>query len=96
MIAVAHTLGLRRTVHTGHSLGGAVALQAAVQDTEAGGPVLMDPGSRLVRFAEAGHYVHEEATEGVARAIEAWLRDIGLAPHDSALRTPTSPDTQGA
>lgn len=31
------------------------------------------PGSELVRFAHAGHYVHEEAAEGVAQAIESWL-----------------------
>jgi pimeloyl-ACP methyl ester carboxylesterase len=30
-------------------------------------------GSRLVRFENAGHYVHEEAAEGVARAILAWM-----------------------
>ena len=30
-------------------------------------------GSRLVRFAAAGHYVHEEAPDGVARAIKNWL-----------------------
>ena len=34
------------------------------------------PGSELVRFADSGHYVHEEAAEGVARAIEAWLARI--------------------
>ena len=32
-------------------------------------------GSRLVRFAAAGHYVHEEAPEGVAQAIKDWLTD---------------------
>ena len=31
------------------------------------------PGSLLVRFANAGHYVHEEAADGVATAIKAWL-----------------------
>ena len=33
----------------------------------------MLPGSTLVRFPAAGHYVHEEAAEGVARAIASWL-----------------------
>ena len=33
----------------------------------------MLPGSTLVRFPAAGHYVHEEAAEGVARAIVSWL-----------------------
>jgi 4,5:9,10-diseco-3-hydroxy-5,9,17-trioxoandrosta-1(10),2-diene-4-oate hydrolase len=32
------------------------------------------PGAEIVHFANAGHYVHEEAAEGVANAIEAWLR----------------------
>lgn len=36
----------------------------------------MIPGAKLVRFANAGHYVHEEAAEGVALAIEEWLREI--------------------
>ena len=31
------------------------------------------PGSTLVRFAKAGHYVHEEAPIEVARAIVDWL-----------------------
>lgn len=30
-------------------------------------------GSKLVHFANAGHYVHEEAAEGVAQAIKEWL-----------------------
>lgn len=34
------------------------------------------PGSRLVRFATAGHYVHEEAADGVAGAIRDWLREL--------------------
>jgi len=32
-------------------------------------------GSRLVHFANAGHYVHEEAAEGVAQAIKLWLQE---------------------
>ena len=35
----------------------------------------MIPGSRLVHFANAGHYVHEEAAEGVAQAIKLWLQE---------------------
>jgi pimeloyl-ACP methyl ester carboxylesterase len=31
------------------------------------------PGSTLVRFANAGHYVHEEAPEEVAKAIVEWI-----------------------
>jgi pimeloyl-ACP methyl ester carboxylesterase len=31
------------------------------------------PGSELVRFADSGHYVHEEAAAGVAAAVEGWL-----------------------
>lgn len=205
LVAAARQLGLRRVVYAGHSLGGAVALQAAVRDPDAGGLVLMNPGiirtgvpkivqltlpplprmsakmfgdrgfrgsflrksyvrpdivteqvidevmlgartddymagmtslmtqyregeeialapqvkvptlipwgdrdrnkplseadelqrmipgSRLVHFADAGHYVHEEATAGVARAIEAWLRDVMPAS-----QTTTAPDTKGA
>lgn len=34
------------------------------------------PGSTLVRFDAAGHYVHEEQPAGVARAIEAWLATL--------------------
>jgi pimeloyl-ACP methyl ester carboxylesterase len=33
----------------------------------------MLPGSKLVRFPDAGHYVHEEAAVGVAQALQAWL-----------------------
>jgi pimeloyl-ACP methyl ester carboxylesterase len=44
VIAAARALGLRRPVYVGHSLGGAVALQAAVRDPQAGGLVLMNPG----------------------------------------------------
>lgn len=34
------------------------------------------PGSQLVRFSGAGHYVHEEAPDAVADAIRAWLIDL--------------------
>lgn len=34
------------------------------------------PGSKLVRFENAGHYVHEEAAEGVALAITEWLAGV--------------------
>lgn len=205
LVAAAKRLGLRRVVYAGHSLGGAVALQAAVRDPDAGGLVLMNPGiirtgvpkivqltlpplprmsakmfgdrgfrggflrksyvhpqivteqvvdevmlgartddymagmtslmtqysegeeialapqvkvptlipwgdrdrnkplseadelqrlvpgSRLVHFADAGHYVHEEATAGVARAIEDWLRAVMPAAPNTV---PT--DTKGA
>lgn len=34
-------------------------------------------GAQLVRFPEAGHYVHEEAPQGVVQAIRDWLaRDV--------------------
>lgn len=33
-------------------------------------------GSSLVRFADAGHYVHEEAPDEVAQAIKDWLRGV--------------------
>lgn len=36
------------------------------------------PGSTLVRFDNAGHYVHEEAAASVADAIERWLIDTQL------------------
>lgn len=36
----------------------------------------MIPGSKLVHFANAGHYVHEEAADGVAAAIREWLTDV--------------------
>jgi len=44
LIAAAKKIGLRRVIYVGHSLGGAVALQAAVKDTEARGLVLLNPG----------------------------------------------------
>ena len=44
MVAAAKALGLHRTVYVGHSLGGAIALQAAVRDPDAAGLVLMNPG----------------------------------------------------
>ena len=53
----------------------------------------MIPGSRLVHFADAGHYVHEEATAGVARAIEDWLREAMPAP---AVVATTDNDHNGA
>ncbi|MCU0757666.1 MAG: alpha/beta hydrolase [Steroidobacteraceae bacterium] len=226
MVAAARALGLRRTIYVGHSLGGAIALQAVVRDPDAAGLVLLNPGilttgvpkivqvtlpplprmsaklfgsrefrgnflrtsyvdpsivtpqviddlmlgaraegymagmtslmkqyaegeeialaarvrvptlipwgdqdrnklrseaddlqrlipgSELVRFADAGHYVHEEAAAGVARAIEAWLprtAAAGTAPGappdalpgatEAAAPTPASaaaPITQGA
>ena len=34
------------------------------------------PGAKLVRFADAGHYVHEEAASAVALAIKEWLRGL--------------------
>ena len=190
LIAAAHKLGLKRVIWIGHSLGGAVALHAAVRDTDARGLVLLNPGiirtgvpkivqvtlpplqrmsakmfasrefrgnflkqsyvdpsivteqvidevmlgartegymtgmtslmkqyregeeialaskitvptlipwgdrdknkpreeadqlqsmirgSKLVRFANAGHYVHEEAPQGVAQAIKEWLQGV--------------------
>ncbi len=36
----------------------------------------MIQGSKLVHFANAGHYVHEEAPDGVAQAITAWLAEL--------------------
>jgi pimeloyl-ACP methyl ester carboxylesterase len=44
MVAAARALGLRNPVYVGHSLGGAVALQAAVRDRDARGLVLLNPG----------------------------------------------------
>lgn len=44
LIRAAHQLGLDHIVYVGHSLGGAVALQAVVQDERAGGLVLLNPG----------------------------------------------------
>jgi pimeloyl-ACP methyl ester carboxylesterase len=44
MVRAAQALGLQRTVYVGHSLGGAIALQAAVRDPDAAGLVLMNPG----------------------------------------------------
>lgn len=36
----------------------------------------MISGSKLVRFENAGHYVHEEAPDGVAQAIKTWLAGV--------------------
>ena len=44
VIAAAHALGQSNPVYVGHSLGGAIALQAAVLDPAARGLVLMNPG----------------------------------------------------
>lgn len=44
LIRAAHQLSLDHIVYVGHSLGGAVALQAAVQDERAAGLVLLNPG----------------------------------------------------
>jgi pimeloyl-ACP methyl ester carboxylesterase len=44
MVKAARRLGLRGVVYVGHSLGGAVALQAVVKDPQARGLVLLNPG----------------------------------------------------
>ena len=44
MVAAARALGLHHTVYVGHSLGGAIALQAVIRDPDASGLVLMNPG----------------------------------------------------
>lgn len=44
MIAAARALGLSRVVYVGHSLGGAIALQAAIKDPDTAGLVLLNPG----------------------------------------------------
>jgi pimeloyl-ACP methyl ester carboxylesterase len=44
MVKAAHALGLRHPIYVGHSLGGAIALHAAMQDQQARGLVLMNPG----------------------------------------------------
>jgi pimeloyl-ACP methyl ester carboxylesterase len=44
VIEAARLLGLERPVYAGHSLGGAIALQAAVRDRRAAGLILMNPG----------------------------------------------------
>lgn len=44
LVNAARALGLQRVVYVGHSLGGAVALHAVIQDPEARGLVLLNPG----------------------------------------------------
>jgi pimeloyl-ACP methyl ester carboxylesterase len=44
IIAAARALGLSRVVYIGHSLGGAIALQAAIKDPDTAGLVLLNPG----------------------------------------------------
>jgi pimeloyl-ACP methyl ester carboxylesterase len=44
------------------------------------------PGSTLVRFDAAGHYVHEELPDGVAQAIAGWLATL---PPSAAARMAT-------
>ena len=44
MVKAARRLGLRDVVYVGHSLGGAVALQAVLKDPQARGLVLLNPG----------------------------------------------------
>jgi pimeloyl-ACP methyl ester carboxylesterase len=58
----------------------------------------MLPGSELVRFDHAGHYVHEEAAAGVAAAIEAWLARVRPAPvaPPAAPVSPPATDSMGA
>jgi pimeloyl-ACP methyl ester carboxylesterase len=43
-IAVARALGFSRPIYAGHSLGGAIALQAGVHDANARGVALLNPG----------------------------------------------------
>jgi len=50
------------------------------------------PGSKLVRFDDAGHYVHEEQPDGVATAIKAWLATL---PAPAAATMPAVPSTSG-
>lgn len=45
------------------------------------------PGAELVRFEGAGHYVHEEAPEGVAAAMLAAFRRWNLLPDPAAPAT---------
>jgi pimeloyl-ACP methyl ester carboxylesterase len=44
MVDAARALGLHRVVYVGHSLGGAIALQAVIKDADAAGLVLLNPG----------------------------------------------------
>lgn len=44
MVAAAKALDLSNPIYVGHSLGGAIALRAALEDRAAGGLVLMNPG----------------------------------------------------
>ena len=44
MVAAARALGFSQPIYAGHSLGGAVALHAALLDTNARGLILMNPG----------------------------------------------------
>ncbi|MCB1625094.1 MAG: alpha/beta hydrolase [Pseudomonadales bacterium] len=44
MVAAARALGFDRPIYAGHSLGGAVALRATLQDQHARGLILMNPG----------------------------------------------------
>lgn len=44
LVRAARALGLERVIYAGHSLGGAVALQAVVQDPDAAGLILFNPG----------------------------------------------------
>lgn len=53
------------------------------------------PGSKLVRFADAGHYVHEEAPEGVAQAIRAWLAELPIATQPQPVSTTVVPGSPG-
>jgi pimeloyl-ACP methyl ester carboxylesterase len=47
----------------------------------------MLPGSKLVQFPGAGHYVHEEAAAGVAQALQAWLASSA----NTSARAPAGP-----
>ncbi|WP_024802551.1 alpha/beta fold hydrolase [Nocardia sp. BMG51109] len=42
------------------------------------------PGSRLVEFAGAGHWIHDDDPAGVARAVAGFLGELGLSPGRSA------------
>lgn len=50
------------------------------------------PGSTLVRFDDAGHYVHEEQPQGVADAMEGWLATL---PAVAAATMPAPPASPG-
>jgi pimeloyl-ACP methyl ester carboxylesterase len=79
VLLVARTLGLKRYVLVGHSMGGAVAIAAAVQDpASVAGLVLADPAGDATKMPDAGRESFRRYFDGpdYTQHAEAFLGDV--------------------